>query len=79
MSEESKKSVWALWLKKSEKTWLPFFSWVIEVEWKKYFITVFKNNYKQKEWQPDYVIASIKPAEEKPISETPVNNADLPF
>ena len=78
MSEEQKKTIWALWLKKS-KTWVNYFGWTIEVDWKKYFITIFKNNHKKEERHPDYTIVPLTPVEEKPINETPVNNAVLPF
>lgn len=79
MSEEAKKSIWALWVKKS-KSWLSYLNGTIEIDWRKFFISIFKNNYKKEDRHSDYTIAPLTEVEERPISETPSNNADnLPF
>ena len=69
------KSIGALWKKANEKG--EFFTGVLENEDKtKTKIVIFKNGYKKKDTQPDYLILKAK-EEQKDFNIT--NDDDLPF
>ena len=46
---------WAIWIK-TAKSWLKYKTWTLNVEWKDYKITMFDNQYKKTESQPDFNI-----------------------
>lgn len=76
----NEKDMGALWLKTS-KSGDKFFSGTVEINGEKHGIVIFKNNYKQKENQPDYRIFPQRERGESPqvSAAREVFQDDIPF
>lgn len=71
------KNIGALWIKESEKG--DFFTGhIVNDNGEKIKIVVFKNNYKNKETQPDYQILKSR-VEYKQEEKEDIDKSDLPF
>lgn len=75
MSNFDNTNKWAIWIK-TAKSWLKYKSWTLNVEWKEFKITMFDNQYKKSENQPDFNIV-IEPLEDnKQIPDININKTN---
>lgn len=68
------KSIGALWKKQGNIG--EYYTGSVEIDGVKHKLIFFKNGYKQKETQPDYMIYKAREKEEQ---ESPEEDNDLPF
>jgi len=66
---------WAIWIK-TAKSWLKYKTWTLNVEWKDYKITMFDNQYKKTESQPDFNIIIEAIEENKTIPDINISKTN---
>lgn len=75
---ENNNSIGALWIKESQKG--DFFTGhIINEKGEKIKIIIFKNNFKNKETQPDYTILKAREIKQQENQEELTDENDLPF